>query len=56
MNITYRQNGDYLIPVSYTHLNNNLEDFLISEGAETTMGGLCDFLLYILFNLSLIHI
>ena len=42
--------------VKYSPLgNNNLEDFLISEGAETTMGGLCDFLLYILFNIGMDH-
>ena len=42
--------------VKYSPLgNNNLEDFLISEGAETTMGGLCDFLLYILFNIGMEH-
>jgi len=35
--------------------NNNLEEYLISEGAETTMGGLCDFLLYILFNIDMDH-
>ena len=42
--------------VKYSPLgNNNLEEFLISEGAETTMGGLCDFLLYILFNIGMDH-
>ena len=30
--------------------NNNLEDFLISQGAEPVCGGLCDFLLYCLAN------
>ena len=42
--------------VKYSPLgNNNLEEYLISEGAETTMGGLCDFLLYILFNMEMDH-
>lgn len=42
--------------VKYSPLgNNNLEEFLISEGAETTMGGLCDFLLYVLFNIGMDH-
>ena len=35
--------------------NNDLEEYLISEGAETTMGGLCDFLLYVLFNMETDH-
>ncbi len=30
--------------------NNNLEDFLISEGAETVMPGLLDFCLYCVYN------
>lgn len=30
--------------------NNNLEDFLISQGAEPVCGGLCDFLLYCVAN------
>lgn len=30
--------------------NNNLEDFLLSEGAETVMPGLLDFCLYSLYN------
>ena len=30
--------------------NNNLEDFLVSEGAEPVMAGLLDFLLYCLYN------
>ncbi len=30
--------------------NNNLEDFLISEGVETVMPGLFDFLLYCVYN------
>ena len=35
--------------------NNDLEEYLVSEGAETTMGGLCDFLLYVLFNINMDH-
>ena len=30
--------------------NNNLEDFLVSEGAEPVMGGLIDFCLYVVSN------
>jgi predicted nucleotide-binding protein (sugar kinase/HSP70/actin superfamily) len=30
--------------------NNNLEDFLISEGAEVTVPGLLDFMLYSIYN------
>ena len=37
--------------VKYSPLgNNNLEDFLISEGAEVTVPGLLDFCLYCLYN------
>ena len=37
--------------VKYSPLgNNNLEDFLVSEGAEVTVPGLLDFMLYSLYN------
>jgi len=37
--------------VKYSPLgNNNLEDFLVSEGAEVTVPGLLDFCLYCLYN------
>lgn len=37
--------------VKYSPLgNNNLEDFLVSEGAEVTVPGLVDFMLYSLYN------
>ena len=37
--------------VKYSPLgNNNLEDFLVSEGAEVDMPGLLDFLLYCVYN------
>ncbi len=37
--------------VKYSPLaNNHLEDFLVSEGAEVTMPGLLDFVLYMVYN------
>ena len=37
--------------VKYSPLgNNNLEDFLVSEGAEVTVPGLLDFMLYTVYN------
>ncbi len=35
--------------------NNNLEDFLISEGAEVVVPGLLDFCLYVLYNSVIDH-
>lgn len=40
--------------VKFSPLGNNaLEAFLNAEGAETTMGGLCDFLLYVISNMQM---